>query len=56
MDSNDTTLLGCELDQTDAIDFIRRCESEGVSSSEKITQLIQNFLPTGDNHLLRKTA
>lgn len=56
MPSNDKVLLMCEMEQTDAIDFLKMCEDEGVSFSEKITQLIQNFLPKGDNHLLRASA
>lgn len=56
MPSNDSVLLMCELDTCEAIDFLSQCEAEGVSVSEKLKQLIQNFLPQGDNHLMRATA
>ena len=56
MPNNDSVLLICELDTCEAIDFLSKCEDEGVSVSEKIKPLVQNFLPQGDNHLLRKTA
>ncbi len=51
----ESDLLICELDQSDAIAFIEQCQQEGVSCSEKIAAMIQIFLGTGDNHLL-KTA
>lgn len=56
MPSDDTVLLMCELDTCEAIDFLSKCKDEGVSVSEKMTQLIKKFLPQGDNHLLKATA
>ena len=54
--TTERVLLMCEIDQPDAIAFLEKCEAEGLSFSEKIEQLIKNFLPPGDNHLLRATA
>ena len=56
MENEEKVLLMCEIEQTEAIDFLVLCESEGVSFSDKITQLIQIFLPEGDNHLIKATA
>lgn len=56
MNSDNKVLLLCELDLDTMIDFLERCKSEGLSFSEKIMQLIQNFLPQGDNHLVKATA
>lgn len=56
MQDEEKVLLLCEMEQKEAIEFLNRCELEGVSFSEKITELIQNFLPRGDNHLLRASA
>lgn len=51
----DSVLIVCEIDQSEAIAFIQRCQEEGVSCSEKIETMVENFLVIGDNHLL-KTA
>lgn len=56
MPNEEMVILMCELEQTEIIDFLKRCELEGVSFSEKVTQLILIFLPRGDNHLLMATA
>lgn len=56
MPNEETVLLFCEMEQKEVIEFLELCDSEGVSSSEKVTQIIENFLPRGDNHLLKKTA
>lgn len=53
MQSEDSVLLICEVDQTEAIELLQMCESEGVTLSEKLTSMMQNFLPRGDNHLLK---
>ena len=50
------TLVVCELDQREAIEFMTRCEAEGLSVSDKLTALCKSFLSAGDNHRLRKTA
>lgn len=52
MNNDEKVLIMCELEQKDAIEFLARCESEGVSFSEKIQQMREFFLPQGDNHLL----
>lgn len=52
MNNDEKVLIMCELEQKDAIEFLARCESEGVSFSEKIQQMMEIFLPQGDNHLL----
>lgn len=54
--TTERVLLMCEIDQPEAIAFLSKCEEEGLSFSEKVEQLIKNFLPKGDNHLLRATA
>lgn len=41
----------CELDESEALEFLRQCMSEGATVSEKLEVLIQNFLASGDNHL-----
>lgn len=51
MNSDENVLVVCELEQKDAIDFLKQCEFEGVSFSEKIRQLMEFFLTGGDNHL-----
>ena len=56
MESQDKVLIMCEIDQSEAIAFLEKCESEGMTFSEKVVQLIQNFLPIGDNHLLKTSA
>ena len=48
-----TELVGCDLENTDAIALLEKCQKEEVSISEKIQNIIQNFLPRGDNHLLK---
>ena len=55
-DTTEKVLLMCEIDQPEAIAFLEKCEAEGLSFSDKIEQLIKNFLPAGDNHPLRATA
>lgn len=52
----DKVLIMCEVEQDEAIAFLSKCKNEGVTFSEKVAQLIKNFLPRGDNHLLRQTA
>ena len=56
MKTQDKVLIMCEIEQPEAIAFLEKCESEGVTFSEKVIQLIQNFLPKGDNHPLKATA
>lgn len=56
MDTTEKVLIMCEVEQVEAIRFLEKCELEGVTFSEKVLQLIQNFLPKGDNHLLNATA
>ena len=56
MQSDESVFIMCELDQADAIEFLARCQAEGVTFSEKVTELMQKFLPKGDNHLLKKSA
>ena len=46
-------LIGCELDTTEAIALLKQCEKESISLSEKLMAIIKNFLPKGDNHLLK---
>lgn len=47
-------LIMCEIEQNDAIAFLSKCDAEDMSFSEKVAQLIKNFLPRGDNHLLNQ--
>ena len=53
---DDKVLIGCEIAQPDIIAFLAKCEREGCSFSEKIEELIKNFLHRGDNHLLKKVG
>lgn len=52
MNGDEKVLIMCEIEQKDAIAFLARCESEGMSFSEKIQQVMKIFLTEGDNHLL----
>ena len=47
-------LLGCDLDNADAIRLLEKCEKENITLSQKIQTLIQNFFTRGDYHLLKK--
>ena len=49
-------LIGCDLDPAEAITLLQQCEKESVSLSEKLHSIIQNFLPKGDNHLLKNNS
>ena len=51
MSNNDDTLLTCELNTEKACELFRKCEEEGLTFSEKLQQMIQNFLAKGDYHL-----
>lgn len=52
----DKVLIMCEFEHDEAIAFLSKCKKEGMTFSEKVTQLIKIFLQRGDNHLLRQTA
>ena len=39
------TLVVCELDQREAIEFMTRCEAEGLSVSDKLTAVAKGFSP-----------
>lgn len=45
-------LLVAEVTNDELIRFVEMCKSEEKSVSEKMSELIQNFLSKGDNHLI----
>lgn len=52
MENEERVLIMCEVDSSEAIEFLVKCESEGLSFPEKLEQMMKNFLSAGDNHLL----
>lgn len=48
---DNAVILTCELNDEDLTAFVIKCANEGKSLSEKLEELVKNFLTKGDNHL-----
>jgi hypothetical protein len=48
---DNAVILTCELNDEDLTAFVLKCAAEGKSLSEKLEELVKNFLTKGDNHL-----